>query len=127
MKNLEFRYYDEVTKQMVYSSEFDWPNEFNRLSRFFLKAMNYAENGVQQSTGLLDKNGVKIFEGDILKADGYDADNNGYDFPAGEVAFDGGEFVLFTRDPSWPCAALACLDKKEVIGNVFENPELLKQ
>ena len=64
-----------------------------------------------QFTGLLDKNGKEIYEGDIVKATmvgGFFADL--------EVTFENGEFVPKYVDG---------YSELEVIGNIYENPELL--
>lgn len=82
----------------------------------------YADT-VGQYTGLTDKNGTKIFEGDILSTGNtdeylgvveWDSDNTGL-----AVLFDG-MFESFRE--------LLFIDevKVEVIGNIYDNPELLK-
>lgn len=63
----------------------------------------------EQFTGLHDKNGKEIYEGDIL-SDGE------------TVFFDGGGFTPFAI-PGWEITTKA--DCIEVIGNIHENPELL--
>ena len=69
---------------------------------------------VGQFTGLNDKNGKEIYEGDIVRGPG---------FGAVSVYFDGGRFCLyFLGDEYWNEYA----DKIEVIGNIHENPELLE-
>lgn len=70
---------------------------------------------VGQFTGLTDKNGKKIFEGDILKA------GNGH---IGYADFSEGGFVLVCRCHSNLTDLYGAI--QEVIGNVYDNPELLK-
>lgn len=80
----------------------------------FHKFAVYAET-LGQFTGLTDKNGNKIFEGDILKA------GNGH---IGYADFSEGGFVLVCRCHSNLTDLYGAI--QEVIGNVHDNPELLK-
>jgi uncharacterized phage protein (TIGR01671 family) len=81
---------------------------------------------VQQWTGCYDKNRTPIYEGDILANDlilPHDNDNIGVVyFAAGTFMIDGdGPFFdhVYGHSPD-------ILDNHTVIGNKFENPELLK-
>ena len=69
---------------------------------------------VGQYTGLIDKNGKKIFEGDIVKNEFGEID---------KVAFLFGRFLPFNRYPEYKC--FYC-ERCEVIGNIHDNPELLE-
>lgn len=76
-----------------------------------------------QYTGLDDKNGVPIFEGDIVWFDGGWEEYGGNTF---EVVFTNGCFYL-GRNPDTVCFLLkAYIEWAEVIGNIYDNPELLK-
>lgn len=69
-------------------------------------------------TGLTDKNGVKIFEGDIL----YDEYNECNCL----VTFDEGSFCFVDDNVCqsvWGCSMAGF----EVIGNIHDNPELIKE
>ena len=78
---------------------------------------------VGQYTGLNDKNGNKIFEGDIV--DFLDrSDGDGY----GVVRYDENE-TEFEFESDNICRSLGSYFPKniEVIGNIYDNPELLKE
>lgn len=68
---------------------------------------------VMQFTGLKDKNGTKIFEGDILENGSVVCFRRGRFHPV----YDGGN-AEDEEDDFW-------LSEREVIGNIYQNPELL--
>lgn len=76
---------------------------------------------IMQFTGLHDRNGKEIYEGDIIKVlRGYSGDDNRIDEHIAEVFWDDdGWYAYDLTDDRWKGV--------EVIGNIYENPELLNQ
>lgn len=77
---------------------------------------------LMQYTGLKDKNGVEICEGDVIKAT--------ITFMSfqlkGQVVFERGYFGICVPDND-ETLPLYGLSDFEVLGNIYENPELVKE
>lgn len=97
----------------------DWDNKERR--SFEVKAKT-----IGQYTGLVDKNGNEIYEGDIVKTKG----NWG-----GVVTWNSrGYFYIndgyYTEEPDLlPLGSLNCYVRRdfEIVGNIHDNPELIKK
>ena len=91
---------------------------------------------LMQYTGLKDKNGKEIYEGDIIKSEWqYDGVINRDITSVGQVAFGGNDgepgFFMYGKDGDiyQPFVSYDRVEllSVEVIGNIYENPELLKE
>lgn len=128
MREIKFRIWDNKLKQFnyfdIFSTHGNIPND--------------CKNNIQQFTGLLDKNGREIYDKDILKGitPFYSTDLSinspiGYEdcFMICEYEGDSARFKL--KDISkkgyggWDLHE-GMVDRIEIIGNIFESPDLLK-
>lgn len=96
------------------------------------KSFSFDDIELMQYTGLHDENGKEIYEGDIIEFS-YDMFVGNFDtfIAKGVVVFDEGAFYVellenerTTKDEAYLLYSIN-LDTIEVIGNKFENPELL--
>ena len=92
---------------------------------------------LMQSTGLKDKNGVEIFEGDMVKkfsninkfTDDF-AEDIEPTYGTTSIVRDGACFkTTFKGEPSLVLDqnSMSMVEHMEVVGNIYENPELLEQ
>ena len=126
MRELKFRAWDNLKKEWLKKKVYHFNPHFNEEGIGEFKLEQHPEGfTIQQYTGLKDKNGKEIYEGDICNAGMV---TGPIDFIIGGFSLASNPLIEFLPkdacifspdyDPSW-------IDV-EVIGNVFENPELLK-
>lgn len=112
------RAWDDVLGEMLYSK----PEQFDdSLSFRFNKHFETETPIYMWPTGLKDRNGKEIYEGDILKDE----------LGVGEVEWvqEHCAFMVFTRNPSMYLALESDgnLKNSEVIGSIHTHPHLLEQ
>lgn len=121
-RELKFRAWDTKTSEYIH------------LDKYFVIDQRFEQYDYEQYTGLKDKNGIEIYEGDIVKQ-----------FVCGIRKFKGKSCGRYTTwQVRWSkeecCFELHYLSgslfgdsmmsdsgEYEIIGNIHENPELLKE
>jgi len=127
MREIKFRAWDIVDEVMreVLKIDFDlkvvWLLKYvNGEKRAY--ELEFKDIELMQLTGLHDKNGKGIYEGDRMQIQqGYYKALRNRDIEL-EVVFNHGSFVLKNDKFETPIDTTG-----EVIGNIYENPELLKE
>lgn len=136
MREIKFRFWDANTKVMDYDRRYiPWADEEISVDAFFDTSEEPSESAWLQYTGLKDRDGIEVYEGDVLKV--YELSR--YDSEYREVEYTSPvEYVDYGFLVTEPCKTqvpLACFGFKDsdplfeikVIGNIYENPELLSK
>lgn len=134
MKNREIklRAWHKKEKQMIdwfTLSQSAWNTYLNGTKTSLLYSILVSDKDsfeAMQFTGLHDKNGKEIYEGDVITYIDYDSSHEEEYLNKGVVEYydDEMKFTITNRNT----VEIESIDFKkevEVIGNVFENPELL--
>ena len=131
MNNLKFRAYIKSIQKIVDVTEIDFKNKMATLDiptnkvhpdfDYWWKEteLPFSQVIIMQSTGLFDKNGVEIFEGDIVSR---------FNRIVEEVVWNSrkGWWAIQTRGEIGLTVLAQFIEVVEVIGNIYENKELLR-
>lgn len=137
MKNLKFRAWDKRREDFRNDIFVDTNGNLYRFSKItgYGQAITYLDNEhivLMQSTGFKDKNGKEIFEGDILNC-GYiftgspfeEQDDYIEDIGVVKIMNCGAVVKIYEEIENLIDVLNTCEDI-EVIGNIYENKELLE-
>ena len=128
MREIKFRAWDKNNKTMIYydDDEGHYVVAFNgELQRFGHGStpfnLTLPQNlELMQYTGLKDKNGVEIYEGDICRNGDWEEDAHAHNYRVEEVTYSEDEGCFFGWN--YNTDGMTC----EVIGDIYSNPELLE-
>ena len=113
MREFKFRAWHKKAKEMLYSDKpedvFKWLSERQPIE-------------IMQATSYDDIHGKKMFEGDIIKQTiPYDPETKtGKFIEIGRIIYSMDQFEI-NDYPLYTCIEFKC----EIIGNIYENPDLL--
>lgn len=131
MREIKFRAWDITNGKIIYFEEKIFNKKpYTEASSFSQYESHpiYHELILMQSTGLKDKNGKEIYEGDIVKF----GDNKIYENTHAKVEFSSrrAQYIYFFIDGKYKYECTDMYDEGrsyEVVGNIYENTELLKE
>lgn len=117
-----FFYKTKTREEIVYISSPDFYPEYDSFEDMEHLAVRVYPETVGQYTGLKDKHGKEIYEGDIVRYPNIQAFGDNW-----KVEFDKGSFTVKEKTARICIRELAFKQNLEVIGNIYEHSYLLEQ
>ena len=130
MREIKFRAWDKKQKKMLYGVSIGTIKVWDENAPFISHEFSYSEDCIfEQYTGLKDKNGKEIYEGDIVEEE----------IDCGDDDIDGTYRYTVVWDEDTLCWSLSpqygaihedlweTNSSVEIVGNIHETHELLKE
>lgn len=144
MREIKFRVWDKRTNQMSLVANISFGDDGSSRTITaelapkgqYYNGIVHGESGIlMQFTGLLDRNGREIYEGDIIKASLYGRPDAARGSCVYSVVFSECEGMWVLKDERdiimcpalYPCTGSRIDQQLEVIGNIYEHPHLLQE
>lgn len=129
--NPSFRAWDKLNNEMYVVEQINFDcGEFESIGYGITNLRGADKIELMQSTGLKDKNGKEIFEGDII-SDGHMLRDIRHHQTLGFYIIDDNGIEAFFGDTAsledFEEASKYISENIEIIGNIYENPEILKE
>jgi len=136
-REIKFRFWYKEENRMVVPDDEEWELFWSGTNNFSFAQVNTGtgdwnikNEDVMQYTGLLDKNGNEIYEGDIFGVYSLTGDFAGTNEPRGKVIFDVelGAYCVEDVNGGWVyLSEYITKPRYEIIGNIYENSNLLSE
>lgn len=137
-RDIKFRIYDTVEKEMFYQEDIAYIDFNSGIAHIYQEngydyLINFnGDNGeIMLCAGTKDKNGIEIYEGDIIQFVGDGCKANGvvkYGIRRPKMINENNElgfYVGWSSELCWRRDLIFWSRKCEVIGNIYKNPELM--
>ena len=139
MREFKFRAWDGISNVMWEDVHFDkahiYLSEWDNEKQTWKGCMpRWETNPIMQFTGLKDKNGVEIYEGDIIRnwfysMDGMDLGHKWIvkfgEYDDSDIDYGSPGIGFYVETKLEAASLLNIAGEEEVIGNIYENKELL--
>lgn len=127
----KFRAWMKSLKWMCHVTNISFDSKFVDIcqqgdtERYTEMSVEFDEIELMQSTGLVDRNGQEIFEGDIVRQVRTQPTTENKTI-TGVVTMLEGAWVIMNDCEQLAIYLWSETDENEVLGNIYENPELLE-
>lgn len=123
-RELKFRAWDKVRKKMFYKLAIE--SGVNEINAWFGDRFSAKYWTFMQYTGIKDKNGKEIYEGDVVRQVNYRSDRgvSGRKYVIEWKPFNASFGLRWVNHDFW-LSFNQTRHNVEVIGNIYENPELV--
>lgn len=138
--NIKFKVFDKIRNKMCekcYCIDFFRQEVHVELEHGEFEILDFEDAIILRFTGLIDKNGVEIYQGDVVR---WDDNSNGRYWRICEVMWEKSKFILVGITTNGEqTKTLRRIEFKfgrfiyekdgelEIIGNIYENPEIFTE
>lgn len=127
-REILFRGFDNVKNEWVYGDLIHLSNGYaiRKVEDDIMSFTRVDSNSIGQYTGVKDGKGKKMFEGDIIKIKLFNFPNGEIEYEIGVIVYSKDIFIISGKKFDHNLFGIRENETRSIIGNVFENPELIK-
>ncbi len=127
-REILFRGFDNINNEWVYGDLVHLSNGYaiRKIEDDIMSFTIVDSNSIGQYTTAKDGNDKRMFEGDIIKIKLFNFPNGEIEYEIGVIVYSKDIFIIAGKKFDHNLIGIRENETRSIIGNVFENPELIK-